>query len=452
MAVSYFFTGMPVVARQQIATLFLTLLVLLMLDKQMDGTKRSVLFIIFGASLVVSHYGLAYIYMFYLIGAWLILILLNSPEMRKLIDRLYSKFGIINEEEHFGGLFSNQASTISFTFIALFIVLALTWYMNSSSGTVFERYVYIFQNITTNFIASFLNSEASQGLTLLLRTPKAGVLHTVNAIINYLNQIFIVVGVVVLFLKHKKLKFHKEYVVFSILSLIIIFAGLIVPFLTMRVDMQRLYHIALIFLAPMGVIGSISAFIFLGQRVKRAWGRQRRTQWIKVSAVSMVFLYFMIFFLYETGVIWQVTELYFGSISLSQETIKRFGNPITKGYFYSSVTPEQDVLGAKWLSSANTILGKKVYATYSDAQVHPLTSYGMILSTDVTPLTRATKTIPEDAYVYLQYLNVVERIGTEFNTKLLPGTELITYDMAEVSYLLAGRNKIYSNAGSEIYR
>lgn len=78
-----FYTEMLQLARQQIAELFFVLLILLMIDKNMDKTKRAFLSIVFGVSLVVSHYGLSYIYMFCLISAWLILIFMDSPQQRK---------------------------------------------------------------------------------------------------------------------------------------------------------------------------------------------------------------------------------------------------------------------------------------------------------------------------------------------------------------------------------
>jgi uncharacterized membrane protein len=52
-----FYTEMLALARQQIAELFLVLLILAMIDKDMNKTARSFLFIVFGISLVVSHYG-----------------------------------------------------------------------------------------------------------------------------------------------------------------------------------------------------------------------------------------------------------------------------------------------------------------------------------------------------------------------------------------------------------
>ena len=127
MSFSTFFGEMPALARQEIAELFLVLLILLMIDKNMNRIKRSFLFIVFGISLVVSHYGLSYFYMFWLISAWLLLVLAENHNMQELKGRFLSKFGRWKEK-----LARNPKSlkiedkTISSTFVLLFVVFTLT--------------------------------------------------------------------------------------------------------------------------------------------------------------------------------------------------------------------------------------------------------------------------------------------------------------------------------------
>ncbi len=118
---------------------------------------------------------------------------------------------------------------------------------------------------------------------------------------------------------------------------------------------------------------------------------------------------------------------------------------------YTAATPEQEVFSARWLS-INMESGEKIYATYYDIRIHALTSYGMIPVEDVPRLTSTTKTIPKGAYVYLQYINVVDGIGTAFDSPLMPGREYSYYSMTEIFHLYQGKNKIYSNGGSEIYK
>lgn len=439
--------------RQQIAMLFLVPLILLMIDKRMDGIKRSFLFIVFGASLAVSHYGLSYIYMFSLILAWLILVLIENPKMRKLKTSFYSKFSRYKREKLAGNPISSSAGrrTINLTFVALFVVFALVWYMYISRSAVFDAFVYLGEHLARSISTGFLTPEVAERVQwLVTKTPLFILLQGVNTIIGHLKQVFIVIGVLALFKIHRELKFEKEYVAFSMPNFILFLACIAPPFLSPLlpatwVNTGRLYHIALIFLAPFCVIGGLAVFRMISRVVKVSWTNKSARRWLTVLSI-----FFVIFFLYQTGFIWQVAEGGSGS-GLDNEWIKKYGAPEQKAALYTAFPPEQEVFSAKWLSM-NMKPGEKIYATYSDIRVHALTSYGMIPLEDVLVLTKTTKTIQEDAYVYLQYLNVIEGIGTEFDTSVSLGGLRTIYNMTEISHLLEGRNKIYSNGGSEIYK
>ena len=491
-SLNHFYTSMPVLLRQQIAALFLVVLILLMIDKKMGKIKRSFLFIVFGVSLVVSHYGLSYIYMFCIISAWLLLILAENPEMQKLTRNFHSKFGRYKSEKLAGNPISLNARdrTISSTFVLLFITFALTWYMYVSSSTVFDSLIHLGDHITSSISTDFLTPEVSRVQRFLVpQTPLERLLRVVNIIINYLKQIFIITGVLVVLLKHRELKFEKEYVAFSMLNLVIYSVCIAPPFLSPLLaasgtDLGRLSLITFIFLAPFCVIGGLTVFRMISRVVKASWKavqqfkirRKRKIhralnpkrskifsaksnygnapwtnetmrKWLKVLSV-----YFVIFFLFQTGFVREVTQDYTGSPSLNQEWVEKYGDTEKKAGLYSAVTPEQEVFSARWLSM-NMNPGEKVYATYMDARVHALTSYGMIPIKDVPKLTNTTKTIQKDAYVYLQYLNVVEGIGTEFKQSLRDDEGRYSYyNMTEISHLFAGENKIYSNGGSEVYK
>jgi len=176
-----------------------------------------------------------------------------------------------------------------------------------------------------------------------------------------------------------------------------------------------------------------------------------KVSWARASALSILSVYFVVFFLFQTGFVWQVTEGYSGSVSLSQDGIRKYGDMGAKARLYLIITADQDVFGAEWLSTHREF-EEEVYAIYGDTRVHALLSYGMIPVEEVPKLTPSTETVPEDAYVYLQYLNVVEGIGTRYAPELPFGRRDSTYSMSDISHLFEGKNKIYSNGGSEIYK
>ena len=434
MSMVRFYSPMP---RQNIAEFYLVLLILSLIDKDMDKIKRSVLFIVFGVSLAISHYGTSYIYMFCLITAWLLLFFMDSPTAQKLMDNFHAKFGKKREKLAGNPIPLKVDRTISSTFVLLFVTFTLTWYMYVSSSSAFNTIVHIGDHIASSIYTDFLNPEAAEGLKMMLGEVAPGLLHEVNRVICYLNQIFIIIGCIVLLLKYVELKFEKEYGAFSMINLAILFASISVPFFASSLNMDRVYHITLIFLAPFCVIGGITFFRVLSRIVRVSWTDKNVRSSLKVLSV-----YFVIFMLYQTGFVFQVAEGYSGSISIGQEEIKEYGTAKGKTYFYSLYHPEQDVFSAKWLSKRRNH-EKKVYATYNGIRVHPLESYGMIPTSETPVLTNTTKKIREGSYVYLQYLNVVEGIGTDWREKSI-------YNMTEIYPLIENKNKIYSNGGSEI--
>jgi uncharacterized membrane protein len=436
MSIFRFYSPMP---RQNIAEFYLVLLILLMINKSMAKIKRSLLFIVFGISLVVSHYGLSYIYMFCLISAWLILVLAEKPAMQRLRDNIYTKFSRYKREKLSGNpnSFKKENRTISSTFVLFFIIFTLTWYMYVSSSSAFNTIANIGDHIASSIVTDFLNPAAVQGLKLMTAQLAPGLLNEVNRVINYLNQIFIILGCITLLLIYRAVKFEREYAAFSMVNLAILFAAVSVPFFASSLNMARLYHITLIFLAPFCVIGGITAFRMLSRVLKVSWTDKKVRNSLKVLSV-----YFVIFMLYQSGFVYQVTEGYSGSISIGQEEIKKYGDAKGKAGFYSIYHPEQDVFSAKWLSKRRNH-EKKVYAIYNGARVHPLESYGMIPTSETPVLTNTTKKIKEGSYVYLHYLNVVEGIGTDWRERSI-------YNMTEIYPLIENKNKIYSNGGSEI--
>ena len=75
-----FFTEMLQVARQEIAELFLVLIALLIINKDLDKIKKYILLIVFSFSLAVSHYGVSYLFMVMITLAWVILVV-SEPRL-----------------------------------------------------------------------------------------------------------------------------------------------------------------------------------------------------------------------------------------------------------------------------------------------------------------------------------------------------------------------------------
>jgi uncharacterized membrane protein len=323
-------------------------------------------------------------------------------------------------------------------FVALYITFTLAWYMYVSSSSAFEAIVRIGDHIVSSIFTDFLNPEAAEGVKLIM-WKTVSPLHDVTKYLHLISQFFIVIGIYTLLAKRKEMKFKKEYAAFSYVNFMICFAGIAVPFFASSLNTSRLYHITLIFLAPFCVIGGMAFFRMVDHVVKKSW-----TDRIVRSSLRVLSVFFAVFLLFNSGWVYEVAKDNPGSISLSQEWIKECGGTKTKASFYTTLTPEQEVFSAKWLSKKREH-EEKVYATYNDIRVHALTSYGMIPRSETPILTNTTENIEEKPYVYLQHLNVIEGIGTDWDQKII-------YDIDEIFHLFDAKSKIYSNGASEVYK
>ena len=443
-SVAIFYTEMLALARQQIAELFLVLLLLLMIDKDINKVNRSILFIMFGISLIVSHYGLTYIYLAVLIFAWALLVLSETTEMQKLVSVFYFKFNIHTNGKTVGNPTPTKITNrnISTTYVLLFIVFTITWYMYISSSSSFNTIVRIGDHIASSICTDFLNPEAVQGLKMMLAEPQLGIISQINRIINYLNQVFIIIGVFYLLLNYINMKFEKEYAAFSMVNLAILFASVSVPFFASSLNMTRLYHITLFFLAPFGIIGGVAIFRGINKMVGAAWTDESMKRSLRVLS-----LYFVIFLLFQSGFVYYMVQGYSGSISISQEEIKKYGDAKAKAGFYSCYIPEQDVFGARWLSN-NRDDATKIYADYS-ACGHVLQSYGMLPRKYRHQLLNTTTEIETGSHIFMSYVNVI--CNTCLSVTFEKGRMSSTYNTTDIDGLLKKNCKIYSNGGNDIY-
>lgn len=420
MSVFTFFSEMLQLARQEIAELFFVLLILLMINKNMAKTKRSFLFIVFGVSLAVSHYGLSYIYMFCLITAWLLLVLMDCSLIQKLKDNFHSKFCKYRSKKL---AFTNNSislktenRTINFTFILLFIVFTLTWYMFVSSSSVFDTAVHIGDQIASSIFTDFLNPKAAQGTAIILH--KCSPLYEITKYLYLISQLLIVIGFFTLLLKSRNTEFTKEYRAFSLVSFGVCFLCLSLPYFASALNTTRLFHITLFFLAPLCVIGAVSFFKIL-YKVFRI-----NTININIISLKIFSIFLMIFLLFNSGLIYELGGDKPASIALNST----FDFPRYN---------DKEAYSAKWIAYKND--NSRVYAD----------PYGFWFLCELISTARTgvfTDTV-RDGYLYLREINVktnqiilIEKEGT-----------LPSKDYQELNIFIFQVNKVYSNEGSQIY-
>lgn len=409
----YSFSELTTLARQEIAELYLALLILLMIDKHLDKVVRTFLSIIFAFSLIASHYGVSYIYLGLLISAWLLLILNDNSHILQLRKKYFPHFmPVLNEED----------ITINSHWVLLYIVFAFLWYMYISSGSPFYAMLGIGKQISAHIYSDFLNPQTTQGLGMMTSQPETGILHKIYAIISYSNQVFIIIGISTL-LTQKMAKFNKSYLAFSISCLGLLFACVSVPFLASSFNMGRIYQIVLSFLAPFSVLGGIAVLRAMFRAVKTNWGRI----YLK-NPLKFLFIYFVIFMLYETGSIYYIGEGHTTSISL---------NNSASVYSYN----EQEVLGTMWLKEVkdNSRIGAD--------EPRWLLLCSRFDNKGLYILLNNLNQMQEKSYVYLGTQNTLEHslairyLGAYSGYNLVPSGNIISR-----------RGKIYVNGKCEIYK
>jgi uncharacterized membrane protein len=380
-----------------------------------DMVKNHILLIIFLIGLITSHYGLSY------------LILLFG-----LMGYIFMSY-----------ILKYKSTTYNYDFLIIYTVFALSWYMYASSGSAFETIVNVASHIYNTMFTEVLTTKATAATTLAVSVSRS-VCGQILRVLYLTSQFFILVGFVKILIKRvvqrKETGFYEEYMALSVICFAILAASVITSSTGMNIS--RLYHIVSIVLAPFCVIGGVTVFKMLAKVVRISWANHSVKSSLKVLSV-----FFAIFLLFNTGWVYEVAKDHPGSISISQEEIKKYWDAKKKVSFYDCYIQEQDIFSAKWL--LRTYDNKlEVYADRSSCY-RVLRSYGMIAN---SVLLSNNTNINLKSYVYLRTLNVIDglMLGEQTTEREGIGKWMLIYNTTVVFPLL--ENKIYSNGGSEIYR
>jgi len=388
MAQLTFFTEMLALNRQMIAELFFVLLLLTLLNRKMPQGGKFVAFALFSFGLIVSHYALAEIFLFFIFAAW-------------LVSAVYIK----------RPSFNLQISFVLFFFVAMFL-----WYVFASDGVVFNSFVSFTGYISAQF-GDFFN-PASRGqavLTGLGLAASPSPLNTISRGFAYLTQIFIVLGGITLIRKKTPFKFAREYVVFSILALVLLLFLTLIPGLANSLSMTRFYHILLMILAPFCAVGMWMLTQYLT--------KHKRQLMFSILVVGVLVPYF----LFQTNFAYEVAGNESWSVPLSGYRMTS-----TLLYGHCGYIDAQSVHGATWVSD-NVPYEYNIHA--DNALYTSLTAYGLIYRGYIKELTNTTE-LYGGQFAYLSYITINYEQATSNGT---------------IPRLLNQTSVVYSNGGSEVY-
>jgi len=406
MSVPIFYTEMLALAKQQIAEFFLVVIFLLLMSGQKMSLKENLLLLIFGFSLVVSHYGTSYWFMFSILASFIFLFLKGAQ----------------------------SESTLRFSFVGFYVVLTITWYIYISSGSPFESAVFLVNNIMNNLEYFFAPSTA-EGFDIITNSFKP--IMQVTIYLNVFSQLLILLGIFTLFAKKERTraKFTKEYKAFSLVAFIWDIAAIGVPYLTYGgFGATRLYHLSLFVLSPFFVIGFIQLFKWIAKYTK------------EIDCPKIISVFLMLFLLFNTQVISELAGYELSSQALSYSHDWEKSTEITdKIKFHNWYTNEMDVSSSTWLGRNKD----DRYKIYSDMfRSRRLHGYGEVSKDSLVILTNRTK-VEDRGYIYLGTFNRDEGLLTYTQPA---GRNLMWWNLSEIlPNLEVEYNKIYTNSGSEIY-
>lgn len=412
-----FYQSLFTLGRQQIAEIFLALFLLVLVHEKITQNKKSILLIIFGFSVIVSHYGTADL---------MIPVLLIALGLYKLLDFAFIKITLYQLSAKIKHLFplhfklNNDTHNNHITIILIFLlfIFAYLWFSLLSSSESFFSIINVFSKISKNFVTDFASPKNAEGLSMVTQEMnRINFLHIFNAIMLYFNQILIIIGILSVFIIRLKCKINKEFYAISVIFLGLLFATMFVPFFASSLMLYRIYHISLIVLSVFFVIG----FMMIFQLVSTFKGNQFIDMILKRKFLILS-LYLAVFLLFQSGFFFQLIE---GS-SLS---------PILDPDVDLPQFNMHEVFAATWFYSFND-----VFPIYADGQRWYLLASFNYNKEEVLQITRSSQ-IERYSYIFVGTKNLIQN-------KINPGNQ---YNSIDLNLIVHDRNKLYSNRKSEIF-
>ena len=455
-----FFIDLPMMTRQEISLFFFALMLLILFKKQINLTVKISFFIIFGFSMIISHYSTSYVALAFFLGTYILTFLFRKWENRKINRRIPSH---VKKQKYF----------LSGYLIIALLVFGFVWYssithttnglidfINKSSSnlenifsddvragqtSVFEQFNifskpkdqtvlvqdyiketelnyknmpyinYYPQEKYENYNPQLIPDEL---VPLKINSNIASKIYYFEEIIKKLVKVFIVIGVFYpLFNLSKKRVIDTEYIFMILISLFLLLAIMILPLASIEYNLLRTYQQVLIILSLPAVLGCSIIFKFL------------KKENIKVILISFIFI---IYFLFCCGFISQIIGDSEASINLNNFGI----------YYDKYYTHDSEVKSAQWLSNN---YDKKDLICVDDSTSSKLKTFSNIKDGQffyyIIP-----SIMDKDSYVYLSYTNTIKKIIIQSYRG-----RIIEYNFP-TQFLNDNKNKIYNNGGSEIFK
>jgi uncharacterized membrane protein len=393
-----YFIRTTALSRINLAILFFILAIMVLFCDDITGVAKRGLFVIFAASCILSHYSTTYIFFFLLLFTWL------GMEILPLI---------VSRKEKTAVLVAPNRRGITITIVVLFFVMLFLWYsqvietaFSSGVGFIQQSFVSLNQLFLFESRAEQVPEAFGRGITYSLIPVK------VKFVVNWLTIALIFIGTLGTLVRYRRMvsisdsgdkpsflesKIDAEYFILSLVCSALLVFSVVVPYVS-SYGMGRIHFQIVCIVSMFFIIGGITIAKFL-----------------KLRPVYLILLILIPFFLCNTGMVDQMFNR--PTLLLNSE------GPGYDPYYIH----DQESYAAKWLKNNGELENNRINADGLGSKW--LMSQGGISSgVDTHSLLQRDKSV--EGYIYLRYCNVVN---------------------VEFPYAHIGKNKIYTNGGSEVY-
>lgn len=445
MSLYVFYTTFLGTGKQLIATVFLILWMLVMVDREIRPGVQTFLLGIFGAGVIVAHYSTAFL---------LVIMVVMSTLMLRALRR---KSGVFN-----------------YGMLAVMVLFTVGWYWINASGAVFKQFLGMGSTAVSTEIGAGVTGVSEIGAGVTGVSEYAGESHRlitqggVNLpdslrYLYLLTQFFIVAGAAVGFARwlfRQDTKLSDEYIMFSMLFTGLLGLELLLPRFSLVISLDRVYLVCLLALAPFSITGLNLLGSFITKIITSKWWQQG---WQRVkSAFSLpefsddnpvtqkaFALFLLVFLLANTGLIYELA-----------------GQPLATSIALSAgktdfpVFNDGEFAAARWLMSNNATAKGIYYDTttqqlfaYMDASgdmtgVTP----GQILYRPQSDTNSIVTDVPPNSYVYFRSFNI-DTGKLALGWPAYQTMDVIYYDvnsLGSFSQVLADSDVVYVNGRSQV--
>jgi uncharacterized membrane protein len=409
-----FYLAMPWVTRQEIAELFMVLVILLITSKYVPESKKTALLMLFIGGIVVSHYSTSYIFLSYIAAILIGSAILESKNRQK-----------------------RGKSTLTAVIVAFAVVVTFGWYLFVSGGTSFYSLILVASQAYNSLLSEFISPNTA---VLWGATPGLLLVQMLSHYWQTAIEVLITIGLGFVIWRRKTPKMTNTLFWLSLASYAMLLVVIFLPELGGAINSYRAYSLALLFLAPCCVLG-VEAIFDTASR----WLHADKVTVFKLEYVVLLVV-FISYFLFQCGFVNELVEHQsnydFLPSQNQNQRVLNYSDNTTWSYAAAAPIPIESIDASKWLSSS---MGRSpVYAdTYRHAEV---VGYGLISPNSISVLTSSNiNKSAHNAYTYLGPVNVQQ------GTFLLNTPQGSQQRQISILPALTTGNRIYSNGLAEIY-